>query len=474
MNNNKKQILMKIFEAVSCFLVVLYPILYMFFNNVGEAKFSDTFVIGFLYITMALIVFLIFLLIYRNISNAVLTSSIMLYFIIDYKKIEAFLQNLYSGIYYWHIVILMIFIIINIVLLLKQYNFKEVSNINKIVTVIFSILLIISFVQAVPQIIQYSKKNEIVQTSAQSVVIEDNKSKPNFYYFIFDEYGGYQNLKYFFNYEDELYNGLDKVNINIGYNSYNKDYFTARVLPDLMNLKFVTTESIKKQDVIDLLKNPKIYDVCRQFGYNINLIDGGQIFGTENVNSVVNANIKSDDTIFKWIISASLFFPLLTSNNEDSVRIKLDVLDYFANSYKNLEQSTCTIGYIGLPHPLFYFDENGNILNSALSTQLDNDIYLGQLKFTAKNIRKIINTIVKHDPNSVILIQSDHGSRLPYHRYAYQGGKQPTNEEYYQMKSILNLLYYKGETINIDNISGYDTLGLTIKKLFGYEAEYEN
>lgn len=459
---------------LSPFLIAVYPALNMHLNNIGEAFIKDTILTIVTFISIVIILLLLYYFILKNIYKAVFLSNISLLFIIQFKNIEDICISIYSGFYYWHIVLIVLFIIINLVILFKQYNFKECKNINTLISIVLVLLLSASFIQAIPDIFKYSKKENNSQNQIK-VANQKNNLNINFYYFMFDEYGGYQNMKYFFNYIDPLYENISNLKVNIGYNSYNKAYFTVQVFPDLMNLKYMTDENTKKIDAINMLKNPTIYQICKNAGYNINLIQDGSLLGIESADYVFKGHVSSSDTIFNWVIKSSVFYPLITKLNSNNkiIQTKLDILDVFAESYKIGNEPKCTIGYIGLPHPLFYFDENGNLLDGSENMKFDDKNYLGQFKYTSKRLGEIIENIIKNDPNSVILVQSDHGSRMVYHRNKYNKDRSPSEQEYHEMKSILNVLYYQGETINIDNLSGYETLNYVMKRLFQYEGGYE-
>lgn len=459
---------------LSPFLIAVYPALNMYLNNIGEAFIEDALLTTLVFIIILLILLPIYYFVLKNIYKAVFLNNISLLCIIKFKDIEEICINIYSGFYYWHIVLIVLFIIINLAILLKQYNFKELKNINALTSIILIFLLSTTLVYAIPNIIKYSKESNNSQNKVD-IANNVNNSNTNFYYFIFDEYGGYQNMKYFFNYIDPLYENISNLQVNIGYNSYNKDYFTLQIIPDLMNLKYITDENTKKIDAMNMLKNPTLYQICKNAGYNINLIQNGNLLGMESVDYVFKGHVSSSDTIFNWVIKSSVFYPLITKLNSNNkiIQTKLDILDVFAESYKIGNEPKCTIGYIGLPHPLFYFDENGNLLDGSENMKFDDKNYLGQFKYTSKRLGEIIENIIKNDPNSVILVQSDHGSRMVYHRNKYNKDRSPSEQEYHEMKSILNVLYYQGETIDIDNLSGYETLNYVMKRLFQYEGGYE-
>ena len=161
-------------------------------------------------------------------------------------------------------------------------------------------------------------------------------------------------------------------------------------------------------------------------------------------------------------------------NTDILVQYRQRLLDGLKYSYKMGSNGMCTFAHVLLPHTPFIFKEDGSINDTAQYYQRENGPYLSQLKYTAKKISEIVHEIVANDPNAVILIQSDHGSRIKLQKFSLLNGEEPTKEEYKMMTSIMNILYYKGERIDIEGQSGYQTLNETVQKLFGYKDGYKN
>ena len=66
-----------------------------------------------------------------------------------------------------------------------------------------------------------------------------------------------------------------------------------------------------------------------------------------------------------------------------------------------------------LTHPPLIFDENGNHLplsKQLLAAPYIKEPYVGQLKFTEKKLKELIDAICSTDKNAIVILQSDHGS----------------------------------------------------------------
>ena len=67
--------------------------------------------------------------------------------------------------------------------------------------------------------------------------------------------------------------------------------------------------------------------------------------------------------------------------------------------------------------------------------------YLDQLKFVNKKIKEVVEIILKQNPNSVIIIQGDHGSAFNL------GWKNPSDNALRERMSILNSYYLPNNKI---------------------------
>ena len=113
-------------------------------------------------------------------------------------------------------------------------------------------------------------------------------------------------------------------------------------------------------------------------------------------------------------------------------------------------------------------DENGKLLDEKDRDNFENtDIYLGQLKYSNKMILKLVLEIIENDPESCILLLSDHGYRHPSRLKKYSDiSMEDPALEYLYMRNTLNAVYIKGEAIDFEDYSGINTLRLVLDRLF--------
>jgi hypothetical protein len=103
--------------------------------------------------------------------------------------------------------------------------------------------------------------------------------------------------------------------------------------------------------------------------------------------------------------------------------------------------------HLKLPHQPFVFDSEGNKVEDTISSnRFDGelkDAYLQQLIFTNKKTLEIIDEIQKRNSDDVIILMSDHGSRLgvDWHN--------PLEMDYFRGFNNLHASYFPGQESNL-------------------------
>ena len=113
------------------------------------------------------------------------------------------------------------------------------------------------------------------------------------------------------------------------------------------------------------------------------------------------------------------------------------------------------------PHQPFLFDRNGGAVNPAnYDNWEDEKYYLDQYIFVMDQMVQTVENIIENDPESIIIVQSDHGPRF--------NNEMPEEDKI----AILNTVYFKGEEIpEIVGKSGVNTLRMVVNRQFGYHLE---
>ncbi len=461
---------------LSLLCVILFPCFFLYFRNLGIASFQDFLNISGIIIIFGLLILFFSYLFNKDFNKAILLTSVICVFLLYFRFIENAIVNIFPMFYYWHILLLLFLLIIHIAFWLKlKISVKIAENLNQGILIIFSGLIIYNFIISIPKIIeinsQITKINNLQESEHLNIdqeITNNNASKqklPNVYYFIFDEYGGYDNLLRYCNYDNnDFYVSLEQLGFNTSKNSVNDTIDTYTEIPNLLQLKKINSIDMVGDQKKENLKNPYLLLLMKEHGYSVNGLDSSNytFIDASLTDTRLSDNFVSTYGSFNsYIIKNSFFYPFFgNEDHQKEISQLIRMFDYAKSSSKIADTNLFTIGYFSFPHVPYIVDENGNKTNDEDRLNLrDPIIYLNQLKYANIKIFELVNEIIINDPASIIILQSDHGYRLPSHLHFWYGLDEYDLEiESPYQRNILNAVYYLGENLEIEGLSGLDTL----------------
>ena len=230
---------------------------------------------------------------------------------------------------------------------------------------------------------------------------------------------------------------------------------------------------------------PNLFRTFADNGYQLNLINHLNYFGAEGCHVLTHK--QSPQTISDFLLANSVYSQSGEIKKELNRFIKADYVEnYTGPLFDALEaEKTCwqdvgdgptfTLGYIQSPHAPTILDKNGNLVDNYthVGWQWDrHELYLGQLEFISSEILEIVDNIQEHDPNAMIIIQSDHGSRQANHYYnmGIWDTFDPKVENLF-MQNTLNCVYYQGERFSIEGLTGINTIRTILNQVYGTDYE---
>ena len=166
--------------------------------------------------------------------------------------------------------------------------------------------------------------------------------------------------------------------------------------------------------------------------------------------------------------------------------IKIDISFFIAiEKVKNFEKTNDSpifmFAHFGLPHPPFIFDSDGNKIDEVLSVEDGisemvvskkgfnskyTDAYVDQVKFSQKVSIEMIDSIQEKNSNSVIILMSDHGSRIG------TDWENPSDIDYFIALNNLSAVYFPGKEEQIPT----DIAAVNLFRIFFnlyFDADYE-
>ena len=468
--------------------VCVFPCVFMFALNASEVPASAMIPFLVVFSVNALVFFLLTLPVFRNVSRAAFWTDLAMLVVINFcllanyvKKALPFLRDRYL------LAILLLALILLFLLLLKKKPDMRTGCI--LVLIAFGSMTAINLVRAVPGILQsHEVRAELTAGEADpkfdlSGVEFQNPDRPNVYWFLFDEYGGYENLLHYYDYDNGPFlRELEDRGFTVACESRNTEAVaTDTIVPNLLNLNYVVRveESGHKKAVHR--HNCQMFRMFAANGYQIDLINQVDYYGTEGCRVLTSnqtrrtiSEILMRNSIYyksRWLLDRLEYFFVLDygANYRASLDNALDCsLTSWAEAEKN-DGPTLTVGYIQFPHSPTMVGPNGEELDFALGWHwTDHSLYLGQVEYCNKFIRRLVDEILTHDPDALIMLCSDHGNRYAVHMVQLEEwASYDPHEENTYMQNILNCVYYKGEAFDIEGQTGINTMRRVYNQVFG-------
>lgn len=481
----KKQIRLVVLTLT---LVCLYPCLYMYFANITETSplhvILPILVFGLFAAFMEFVAYKIVKEIYKS---TILTTIAMILFI-NYSLLFDMVNTRFPFVgnkIFFPVCILLVGIFYLFIRNIKD----ELDWICEIICVVFAGLIVFNFVGAIPKV--FAAKTEAVKPVELKNHGKDTGFKENVYYLVLDEYGGTDNLDYYYNFDNSKFlKSLEKKGFVNSDSTYNYEgIYTKEILPNILNFEYVAHPGDKKEQNGKYLKNPAMYRFFEEMGYDINVInhqnfidsdsdDCNEIFSSKSKNVKTNPfDIERYIYENSFLKSLQRFAPKLKVLNEyGGYRKEVNkAFDIFAHGYEySKDKPTFTIAYLMTPHRPFVFDENGNAIDYRDAKDwTKKDVYINQLKYINKKVDAAVGNIIKNDPNAVIVIQSDHGARYGYFcMNKYSKSKYNAEKETKKMQNVINCVYWgSANKHDIEGLSCLNTWRTVLNEL--YDAGFD-
>ncbi len=451
-----------IMSLVTSLVVSLLPTIQLYSANVHEVPFYE------------IIPFIVFSIIFGTCCYLVIALLCKLLKISYYKGgiLTAIILMIFfnAGTLYYkgnYLLLLLGSLAITIIFALVIYGFMsdDVAKTTLNVTAfVFSSLLVVNFITGLVNLYFLERKpNDENWLKSYDQMIDpylniqsvNKENLPNIYVFVADEYAGFNQLNNIYKYDNlEFKNKMESLGFNTNVNCINYFKQTPQSLLNLFNLEIDRYEGRSNTEIINNLKNARMFKILKDIGYTTQ-----SVMVYNMVNFDINALGDKGDSVFVTdegksfsgiLFSRTLAGPFIKfSSNRDMVLKDVDyVSDYLIKENKSKYKRMFTFAYVCCPHAPFRYNENGldkELIKKTKANWEDKSIYLNQLKYVSKRIAEISESIIKDDPNSVILVMSDHGVRERLN----WGMK---NEE---ILNTLNMLYFKGQ-----KVEGYEGLCL--------------
>lgn len=460
---------MKKYASVFCafiapVLIWTFPVFFLYTNNVKEMQFWEIIKPGSIFVLCSIVLLLIGKIIFKTWETAGFFSLLNGIVLGNFMPLLRMTQKVFPVVRYWH---LLSFVLLVNVFIGKSILHKKDLVKNFLFAAIVAVggLIIFNSAIAIPTII--SKMSLVFASENKEISsIQKEEGKANIYYLLCDEYASFAQLEQDFNYDNsEFKTKLQNLGFNISENSYNDSFQTVVVMANIMQLNYVATDDTTSVELEQLTQNGLTQEILTENGYTLRGIGDTSWLGIDGTIENGKGSTTADGTdVTVLALDKSFLGALIKRNYSLAVSNIVNTLKQINEIEIEPNTSTFTMFYVPAPHHPYYLKSDGSV-NSADKWKNDdtgknNDAYIGELEYVNKKIFPAVERIIEKDPDSIIVLCSDHGNRF--------GKISP------EMKTrILNAVYYKGRTFEeFKGMSGVNTLRCIFNTELGLDLPY--
>ena len=297
-------------------------------------------------------------------------------------------------------------------------------------------------------------------------VVESAAYQPDLYYIILDEYAERDTMRNCFDTDlTPLYDELTKQGFSISTDSRNATSMTRwNIANNLCLSDDAVSAETDEETVLRIAADARIYHVLADLGYHVYAIENlKDVFNCEKIMEFDDMGLSgvtiSGKTAGKLLFENTMLRPVAWKLPDMSWEgtIASAILDYLSDpSNLGTEGNRAVLCHLLTPHPPYSHHADGTIKPREEWYDYDADneapFYLEQHAYVTDRLYDVVSSILSNNPDCVLILQSDHNFRF---------SAVPEDEHC----RIFNAVYFRGEPIDIEGLSGPETLRLVLERL---------
>ena len=333
-----------------------------------------------------------------------------------------------------------------------------------------------------------------------SFSVSESDSLPNVYYIILDGYPRNDVLKKHLDFDNnEFINFLKQREFYVAENSYSNYSLSSTSIPATMNMNYINFltdelgEDSRSYDPLlgkdfGLYADNQVIKNFKSMGYKVAKIGSVPMYLHEIPLADLSLCYKSihlmDNRLFDTVARTSMIGYFIERWSEDMQRqIILCAFEELPKISSYYEEPIFAWSHIMIPHFPLIFGADGEPVTPGESLLVMNNPhlfegtdsswnikqqFLQQLQFANKKSIKLIDKILENEKQSIIIIQSDHGSAFDVNLH------DPTDDDVHQRLSNINAIYFPDEKpreILMNDQTNVNTFRIVFNSYFGSDYD---
>ena len=218
-----------------------------------------------LFLETAAVGLLVLVLIFRDFGRAAFLTCLGMLVVINFSMITNAIKRWLPWFQdkFFLLAVGVVLVLLLVLLMKKKPNMTAGCV---IIALTFGVLTGISVINAVPKLLMTASMKDAPARKMANVTFQGEKR--NVYYLLFDEYGGDENLKTYFDFDNSaFYAELEQRGFTVSHSSYNTEScWTDTLVPNLLNLDYVADDTMPEKVRREFLQEP----LLTQINYPIN------------------------------------------------------------------------------------------------------------------------------------------------------------------------------------------------------------
>ncbi len=460
---------------ILCCMAALLPSLMLYFPNMDEIPFTGMLPFFGIMIAVGLLAWGAMYLITRRKGLAAVAAAVCLLALLNVGRLVPYIHDYYPLIGLKVILPVVLVILAAAVFGLSRLKEEFLNDAAKVLCLALAAFLLAT---AVPQ---FFRGTEPEEDPAEAVVAEydltpaEGADRPNIYWIISDEYAGLEELDKYYHYDNSpFYNTLRSMGFAVSDNSHNWSSNTFNVLLDTLSLRYVKAPRLirEKEEALSNRDLPMLA-ILRKLGYEVCEAESTNKFHFTNrlKKEITDNSPRTADG--KAVANLLLEYSILYRYEKDILRrvapelVAASGREAIENVFAwakdpasvRIPGPNFTVIYVQSPHAPFLFDREGNeVPDEKHLEKREKQYYLDQLVYVTEQLRQICENIIAGDPDSIIVLQSDHG-----HRFV-------ANVTWLDLTNVMNAVYFRGQAFDgIDGRNMLNTWIAVLRKQFGLD-----
>ena len=333
-----------------------------------------------------------------------------------------------------------------------------------------------------------------------SFSVSESDSLPDVYYIILDGYPRNDVLKKHLNFDNsEFINFLKQREFYVAENSYSNYSLSSTSIPATMNMNYINFltdelgEDSRSYDPLlgkdfGLYADNQVIKNFKSMGYKVAKIGSVPMYIHEIPLADLSLCYKSihlmDNRLFDTVARTSMIGYFIERWSEDLQRqIILCAFEELPKISSYYEEPVFVWSHIISPHFPSIFGANGEPVTPGESLLVMNNPhvfegtdsswnikqqFLQQLQFANKKSMELVDKILENEKQSIIIIQSDHGSAFDVDL------DDPTDDDVHQRLSNINAIYFPDEKpreILMNDLTNVNTFRIVFNSYFGSDYD---